>query len=322
MNNELNLAQSSEPAETCSICGTAAAFSTLCPVVLVAPEPVYDLVECDGCRVRFLHPLPDSKTLGRFYAPHYYGSDWYKQEEKGTIFGRNMLYRGSGKRFLDVGCGLGYFLQAAARVSGCEAHGVEISPEAVHYAGSKLSLDVRCGELVDAGYPDRFFDFIRVNNVVEHVRDPLDFIRECRRILRPDGRLYLSLPNGPVDSAGLLNYFNDEKNPPRSKDGHLFFFSRTALDRLFQTTGFEIAAAHTYGIRRGLRLLGRIPNKSRWKNPFRLPEDVPEQKEIILPPRPARLPGYAAFRHWQFRIKRLPGLVNFGLDFEILLTPR
>ena len=309
--------------ESCPICGSAAPFSTLCPAVLAAPEPVYDLVECGCCHAQLLNPLPDAEALSRFYAPHYYGSDWYKQEEKGRMFARNMLRRGDGERiqrFLDVGCGLGYFIRSVAHTSGWEAHGVEISPEAVNYARSELSLDVRCGELTDAGYPDQFFDFIRVNNVIEHVRDPLGFIRECRRILRKGGRFYLSVPNGPVDSAGLINYFRDEKKPPRSKDGHLFFFSRNAIDRLFQASSLGIVAAHTYGIRRGLRLIGRYPNKPRWKNPYRLPADVPERREIVLPPRPLRLPGYAAWRYWQFRLKRLPGLVNFGLDFEILLN--
>jgi len=314
-----NSAASIKTVEACPICGAAAPFSTLCPVVLAALEPVYNLVECDCCNVRFLNPLPDMEALNRFYAPHYYGSDWYKQEEKGKMFARNMPGAGFGGRFLDVGCNLGYFLRAAADASGYEAHGVEISPEAVSHARNKLSLDVRRGELMDAGYPDSFFDFIRVNNVIEHVRDPLGFIRECRRILRDGGRLYLSVPNGPVDSAGLINYFKEEKKPPRTKDGHLFFFSRNALDRLFQAADLEIAGAHTYGIRRGLRLLGRYPNKPHWKNPYRLPNDVPASKEIVLPPRPLRLPGYAVWRYWQFRVKRLPGLVNFGLDFEILL---
>jgi len=317
MNSGLNFMQSPE---TCPICGTAAPFLILCPAVLAMSEPVYSLVECDGCHARFLDPLPDTEALSRFYAPHYYGSDWYKQEEKGRMFARSMLRRGFGGRFLDVGCNLGYFLRAVADASGCEAHGVEISPEAVSYARNELSLDVRCGELMDAGYPDRFFDFIRVNNVLEHVRDPLGFIRECSRILRKGGKLYLSVPNGPVDGAGLINYFHEEKKPPRSKDGHLFFFSRNALDRLFQAAGLEIADAHTYGIRRGLRLLGRYPNKPHWKNPYRLPEDIPARKEIVLPPRPPRLPGYAAWRYWQFRIKRFPGLASFGLDYEILLN--
>ena len=213
--------------EPCPICGSALSGLKLCPVALSAPEPVYDLVECSCCHARFLDPLPDSAALSRFYAPHYYGSDWYKQEEKGRMFARHMLRCDDGdrmERLLDVGCGTGHFIRAVADSSGWEAHGVEISPEAASYAKNELSLDVRCGELMDAGYPDQFFDFIRVNNVIEHVRNPLWFIRECRRILRKGGRLYLSVPNGPVDSAGLIKFFKAEKIPPRSKDGHLFFF--------------------------------------------------------------------------------------------------
>ena len=220
--------------ETCPICGTAAPFLILCPAVLAMSEPVYSLVECDGCHARFLDPLPDTEALSRFYAPHYYGSDWYKQEEKGRMFARSMLRRGFGGRFLDVGCNLGYFLRAVADASGCEAHGVEISPEAVSYARNELSLDVRCGELMDAGYPDRFFDFIRVNNVLEHVRDPLGFIRECSRILRKGGKLYLSVPNGPVDGAGLINYFHEEKSRPAARTVICFFFPETRSTVFFK----------------------------------------------------------------------------------------
>ena len=306
--------------QVCPICGAKESFPFICPVVLATAEPIYALVECAGCHVRFLHPSPDAEALQQFYAPHYFGADWYKQEEKGKIFAQKMLRVGFGERFLDVGCNLGHFLHAIAHTSGWEAYGVEISPEAVAYAREYLLLDVCCGELADAKYPDQFFSFIRINNVLEHVRNPIEFLRECHRILRPGGQLYLSVPNGMVDSAGLVNYFQCEQKPPRSKDGHLFFFPKDALNRIFKDTEFEIVSAYTYGIRRGLRALGRYPQKPNWKNPYRLPDKIPEQKNIVLGPRPRRLPGYAAYRFWQFRIKRLSGMVDFGLDYEIFLT--
>ena len=306
--------------QACPICGAKESFPFICPTVLATAQPIYALVECSGCHVRFLHPSPSAEALHQFYAPHYFGADWYRQEEKGKMFAQKMLRPGFGERFLDVGCNLGHFLHAIAHTSGWEVYGVEISPEAVAYAREHLLLDVRCGELTDANYPDQFFSFIRISNVLEHVRNPVDFLKECRRILRPGGQLYLSVPNGLVDSAGLVNYFQCEKKPPRSKDGHLFFFPKDALNRIFNDTGFEIVSAYTYGIRRGLRALGRYPQKSHWKNPYRLPDKISEQKGIILTPRPKRLPGYAAYRFWQFRLKRLSGMVDFGLDYEIFLT--
>ena len=106
---------------------------------------------------------------------------------------------------------------------------------------------------------------------------------------------------------------------PRSKDGHLFFFSRDALRVLFRACGFAVVETHTYGIRRGLRALGLYPRKPGWKNPYRPQAPSPATPEIRLPAAPGRLPGYDAYRFRQARLKRLPGLRAFGLDFEIIL---
>lgn len=305
----------------CPICKTEAP-SALCPVVLAGTDPVYELSECAGCRVRFLNPLPTAKELNRFYAPQYYGSDWYKQEEKGLVFGRAMLPGNLRGKFLDVGCGLGFFISGVRQSSRWEVYGVEISPEAVAFAREKLNLDVRCGELSTAGHPDSFFDYIYVCNVLEHVRDPLGLLKECRRILRSGGKLHLCVPNGPVDSASLIKYCKNEGSPARSKDGHIFFFSPNALRKMLRESDFKIISSRTYGIRRGLRALGWYPQKTGWKKHYRPRPDAgePAPAAIQLPKRKKRLPGYSAYRFWQTRLKMLPGFWRIGLDFEILGT--
>ncbi len=304
--------------ENCPICG-AKAPAALCPVVLAGSEPVYTLAECVKCRTRFLDPLPTTGELNRFYAPQYYGSDWFKQEGKGRVFGRAMLPQDAKGNFLDVGCSLGHFLSGIRQSSQWDVFGVEVSPEAVAFAREKLNLDVSCGELSTAAFPDNFFDYIHVSNVLEHVRNPHDFLKECRRILQVSGRLYLCVPNGPVDSSSLIRYYKSEGSPARSKDGHLFFFSLGALKKLFQDAGFEIISNRTYGIRRGLRALGLYPQRPLWKRHYRPSESTQVQHAIQLPDRKKRLPGYYAYRFYQARLKMLPGLWRIGLDFEILL---
>jgi SAM-dependent methyltransferase len=303
----------------CLICRAVHSYSVLCPVVLTGTNPVYELAECPNCHTRFLVPLPTEEDLNRFYSPDYYGADWYKQEGKGRMFGRFLLSSRAKGKFLDVGCSLGFFLHGVHQSSGWQVHGVEISPDAVAWAREKLSLDIRCGELASVGYPDQFFDYIHVRNVLEHVRNPLAFLQECRRILRPGGHLDLSVPNGAVDSANLLNYFKDERKAPRSKDGHLYFFSQDSLHFLFQKSKFKVVTVHTFGIRRGLRALGWYPQKPAWKKPYHAQSMPPIQREINIPPLPKRLPFYDAYRFWQARIKMIPGLRKFGLDFEIIL---
>jgi SAM-dependent methyltransferase len=303
----------------CPVCHSTAGFRALCPLALDGVDRIYDLAECNDCRTRFLLPLPTDEELNQFYSPHYYGSDWYKHEGKGRTFGRAMLPRSSKGRFLDVGCSLGFFLDGVRQTSGWQVYGVEISAEAAGFAREKLNLDVRCGNLESLDYPDSFFDFLHVNNVLEHVKDPSGFLKECRRLLRPGGRMYLSVPNGLAESAGLWNYYQLEKEPVRARNGHLFFFTPAALQLLFRESHFKVLSSHTYGIRRGLRSLGYLPQKPGWKKHYRRHAVVPPQVSIELPPRKKRLPGYYAFRFWQQRVKMLPGLRKFGLDFEVIL---
>jgi len=327
--SEENVWSSLPMPQVCPICGAEASFAFVCPAVLATPEPVYALAECPRCRVRFLHPSPDEAALRRFRASQDFGADWYRQEEEGQAFARETLRVGFGERILDVGCNLGYFLHAVAHTSGWEAYGVEASPEAAAYAKEKLLLDVRCGELADAEYPDQFFDFVRAGNVLANVRQPAALLRECRRVLRKGGQLLLSVPNGPVDSARLARYFQSERTPPRSKDGRLFFFPESALQGLFYKAKLKVVSSRTRGIREGLRALGRYPRQLGWKNPYRLPDGGPEQteqteqaepKEIVLAPRPRQLPGCAVFHRWRARLDQLPGMAGCGLDYEILLT--
>jgi len=316
--NNPNSFQSPFP-PACPICRSTKGSRDLCPLALDGVERVYQLAECSACQTRFLNPLPTDEELNLFYSPHYYGSDWYKHEGKGREFGRVMLPCHSRGKFLDVGCSLGFFLNGVRRSSGWKVYGTEISPEAATFAREKLGLDVRCGTLGALNYPDSFFDYLHVNNVLEHVKDPSGFLKECRRILRQGGRCYLSVPNGTVESTGFLNYYQIERQPVRARNGHLFFFSQTALHLLFREANFEIASSRTYGLRRGMRALGYLPQKPGWKKHYRTHAAVPAQPSIQLPAPKRRLPGYYAFRFWQQRVKMLPGLWKFGLDFEIIL---
>jgi len=78
---------------------------------------------------------------------------------------------------LDVGCNLGFFL-SVARAQGYEVHGVEISAESVKYAQEQLNLDVVCGTIETASYPDRSFDVITLWDVIEHVPQPIVLLSE------------------------------------------------------------------------------------------------------------------------------------------------
>jgi SAM-dependent methyltransferase len=304
----------------CPICRTGTEPAALCKATL-GDDTSYDLVECRVCEVRYLSPVPSAEQLAQFYRPEYYGSDWYKQQGWGMAFAKTVLGRLPPGRFLDVGCGLGFFIDSVRRHTNWQVYGVEFAPEAVAYAREELGLDVRQGDLADAGYEEEFFDYVQIRNVLEHVTSPMALLAECRRILKPGGVLHLFVPNGSVDSLDLINYYRTEGRAGFSKSGHLFFFSKETLARMFDEIGFRVERERTYGIRRGLASLGYWPRLKDWKRHYAPKDSAPIAGggRISLPRKKERPDLYYLYRLHRMNLRMLPGLRRFGLDFEIIL---
>jgi len=88
-------------------------------------------------------------------------------------------------RLLDVGFGAGSYLSAASK-AGWNASGIEVSKPAFEQA-RKAGLDVFCGQLLEAHYPENYFDVVLAVEVLEHLPRPRELVREISRILRPCG---------------------------------------------------------------------------------------------------------------------------------------
>jgi SAM-dependent methyltransferase len=113
-----------------------------------------------------------------------------------------------GSRLLDAGCGSGQFgLAFAAR--GAEVVGVDLSPAMVARArqhGAERGVDVewREGDLTRLADPDGSYDAIIARVSLQFVPNPAAALTEFRRVLRPDGRLYASIPGALSPIYGRL----------------------------------------------------------------------------------------------------------------------
>lgn len=211
------------------------------------------LVVCTGCGCGRLDPLPGDAELAAFYPDGYYGDpgqakfsgpiEWAvrrlgARQARALIAG--VPARG---RVLDVGCGRGVLLRAFAR-AGYEAHGVEISAAAA--TGVEAFAELRIApRLADAGYPDGFFDAVILWHVLEHLRDPRGAIAEAFRILRPQGRLVVAVPNFMSAQARWAGADWFHLDLPR----HLHHFGLDGLERMLGRCGFESLAAHHFSLR-------------------------------------------------------------------------
>lgn len=285
----------------------------------------YDLVECMHCGVMYFDPMPTVVELSQFYSGSYYDFDKSREEGKGMAFARRLMrWKPTGK-FLDVGCATGFFINGIRTHSNWEVYGTDFGESAVRFARENLGLNVVQGDLDAAAFPDAFFDYVHVNNVLEHVLTPVVLLKECRRIIKPDGVLFLSVPNGFNDGLDLIDFWKEEKKPARSKNGHIFFFPSQTLLMLFDKIGFEIEAKKTYSLKRGFRSIGYLPRKSGWKMDY-FPRESPEKAtitEITIPPQKKKHSNfYYKYRFAQGNLQMIPGLYKFGLDFLFILRPK
>jgi 2-polyprenyl-3-methyl-5-hydroxy-6-metoxy-1,4-benzoquinol methylase len=306
----------------CPVCADAGEKTFLCPVTLTSKFD-YDLVECAACGLIYFAPLPSVEDLARFYSASYYDFERHKHEGKGMAFARKFLRDLPAGKFLDVGCATGFFLNGIRQNTDWAVYGVDFGSPAVRFAREELGLNVREGSLTSVGYEADYFDFVHVNNVLEHVLDPLDMLKECRRILKADGTFYLSVPNGFVDSRDLITFYKLEDRAARSKSGHIFFFPAATLRQMLAAAGFRIERAQTYGIRRGLKSLGLLPRNQKWKKPYvpRVPETLDRNGAVRLVSKKKKSDVYYLYRFAQLNAKMLPGLQKIGLDYQLILKP-
>ena len=147
-------------------------------------------------------------------------------------------------RLLDVGCGTGFFLAEAKR-RGWQEHGVETMQVLAEYSRDTAGFNVRPGDLASAAYPDEHFDIVHMNEVIEHVVDPIGLLEEIRRVLRPGGMAYLR--TGSVESwssrlrAGGWAYYGFAAN------GHIRFYGPQSAQELARAAGFTRVETSTSG---------------------------------------------------------------------------
>ena len=268
--------------------------------------------------------MPTVDELSQFYSGSYYNFDKSREEGKGMAFAHKLMRWKSKGKFIDVGCATGFFINGIRKHSDWEVYGTDFGESAVKYAKEILGLNVVQGDLKDASYPDAFCDYVHVNNVLEHVLDPISLLQECRRIIKPDGIFFLSVPNGFNDSLDLINFWKEENNPARSKNGHIFFFPSVTLFILFKQIGFEVKSKKTYSLKRGFRSIGYLPQKSNWKKDY-FPRETAEKQTgsdtIVIDEKKKHSEFYYRYRFIQGNLQHIPGLHKYGLDFLFILKP-
>jgi len=111
------------------------------------------------------------------------------------------------RRFLDCGCGAGEYVLALLDQFGLDAHGIEFDEGKVRHAHQKPVLVQRVarGDLESLQFGDASWDYVMVNEVLEHVPDERRALAEIARVLKTNGTLFVFSPNRwfPFETHGV-----------------------------------------------------------------------------------------------------------------------
>jgi len=215
----------------CLSCGTLIAETASCPVdvrIGREEEAFY------GKEYWFSHQekdlrLPDIHSRARADLP-----------ERCLYWLRTLLkYKPPAAAALELGGAHGGFV-AMLRWAGYDASGLELSPWVVEFARQTFGVPMCQGPVEDQNIEQGSLDVIALMDVLEHLQDPVDTMKRCAVLLKPDGLFLIQTPccrdDGTYDEMAARN---DPFLNMLIPEEHLFLFSKKSIVTFFNRLGMD-----------------------------------------------------------------------------------
>ena len=233
---------------TCNLCGQ----DNFAVYLNGFPEEKRGILKCQNCGLLVTDPFPTREELVLAYQDEFYGKKRSHRfgsllEEAVYLFRWARAYRikklFKPGRVLDVGCGRGITLHFLKKW-GWNCTGTQLSRNAAEYARKTFGLRILEKDLLETRFEEGSFDLVILAHVLEHVPDPLAYLREISRILTRKGVLILELPN-----AGnfLIDIFREKWfgwDLPR----HLYHFTPGTITRMLSQAGVKVVKKNRFSL--------------------------------------------------------------------------
>jgi 2-polyprenyl-3-methyl-5-hydroxy-6-metoxy-1,4-benzoquinol methylase len=175
-----------------------------------SPDEYFDRITC--------YPKGESENIEKIeWLAKYYSC---KSEVKNSL--------------LDIGCGGGVFIHTFRKYfHNWEMFGVEPTKSFADLAKRRTGAVVIAEQFNKNLFENSKFDLITINQVLEHIKNPINFLQDVAHLLKPNGQIYLEVP-----SASDLNYL--PSNHDRFQSQHFYIFNISSLNKVIENAGFRV----------------------------------------------------------------------------------
>lgn len=227
------------------------------------PDKHIKVVSCSSCDLIQLTPVPlgeeqtnysgtTFKSIGMDdgYADLRQRNEWdtLRRIEHLRILVQDVFGEKQKIRYVDLGCGYGWCVDKTKQL-GWQAEGIDADPGSVaiaskmHHGNFKL---VPVGSEFDA-LPKKTYDLVTTFHVLEHVADPVQFVRGALSLLSRPGLLYIEVPNVQDENLQFIPAYKDF----HWQRFHIAYYNVTTLQKVLEAAGaeqFSIVGIQRYGI--------------------------------------------------------------------------
>jgi predicted TPR repeat methyltransferase len=216
-------------------------------------KKIWQIVRCQNCKLLAVENVP--ADLSPYYSEGYFTGDvtldgymdYDLDKEVTKITYQNYLTdlekylnKKNGISMFEVGCATGFFMDLAHQ-RGWDTEGIDISQYAVKKAQEKGLLATAA--VLESYQTEKKFDVVAAQDVIEHVKDPIDMINRSRNLLNENGLFLITTPDEGSLWARVWGKNWHAFVPPQ----HLFYFSTKNLSSLLEQNGFEVLHVAHHG---------------------------------------------------------------------------
>ena len=241
--------------QLCNACPVCSSSVKTWRVKTVGDEK-YNLDLCESCGFSFVNPRPSLDFLMNYYSSFGHGHDDAENEAptfdsvpaqerhdpNSTVDARRMIKtirslvrKGGSNRFLDVGCGYGFFSKEALD-AGFEVMALELAENEMEIAKEMTGMNPAACSFEEFECAPESLSVVLMSQILEHALDVNLWIKKARGFLSDDGILAIALPN----YGSIFRMIMQENEPFICPPAHLNFFNPNSLSRLLGNHGFKV----------------------------------------------------------------------------------